>query len=134
MQVVERCGIEYDEYCEDYELILAKIEMDPPLGHIGIGTISGKIINISCRKNGEEVVGFHFIHLVCHDLQPEYSIDYKIKIVGEPNLEVTFNGLTALPHQFATSTAPSVNLIPRIVEAPPGFLDALDLPVSNQLK
>jgi hypothetical protein len=38
-----------------------------------------------------------------------------------------------LDDSYVTSAAPSVNIIPQVVEAEPGFKHALDLPVIHSL-
>lgn len=131
MVIADQAGIEYDEYVEDHEIFTAEVELNPPCGHVKPGTISAHVFSMRCLKDGKEVTGFHIIHKVCHDIQPEPAIADKIVIEGEPNITVSIDGV--LPHDeaFSTSAAPSVNLIPQCADARPGFEHALDLPVSK---
>ena len=46
----------------------------------------------------------------------------------------TDNIYYSLPDVFLTSAAPSINLIPQLVKAEPGFTNALDLPVGYRTK
>lgn len=131
MEIADRLGIEYDEYVEDHELFTAEVEMNPPCGQVKPGTISAHGFYMRCLKNGKEVTGFHFIHKVCHDLQATPPYADTIRIEGEPNINVTIKGMLSSVEPFASSAAPSVNLIPQCVEAEPGFVDALDLPASK---
>ena len=70
MEIADRCGIEYDEYTEEHKTYTSEMELDPPCGKVLPGTISAHEFIMSCKKDGEEVTGFHFIHKVCHDQQP----------------------------------------------------------------
>jgi len=131
MEIARRCGIEYDEYVEDHKIYTTDVELNPPCGNVKPGTISAHEFVMSCMKNGEEVTGFHFVHKVCDDIQPEPPMYDGYRLIGEPNLDVTIKGMIPSEESFATSTAPSVNLIPQVVKATPGFVDALDLPAAK---
>lgn len=130
-QIAERAGIAYDEYREEHRLFTADVEMNPPCGNVQPGTISAHAFDMYCTKDGEEVAGFHFIHKVCHDIQPEPLCYDGYRIVGEPNLDIVIKGMIPEDVPYASSAAPSVNLIPQVVEAAPGFVDALDLPAAK---
>lgn len=131
MEIADRCGIEYDEYVEEHKTYTSEMELEPPCGKVMPGTISAHEFIMSCKKDGEEVTGFHFIHKVCHEQQPYPPMQDSYTIYGEPDLKVTIEGMIPEKEAFATSTAPSVNLIPICVEAEPGWIDALDLPASK---
>jgi hypothetical protein len=131
MVIADKVGLEYDEYVEDHEMFTAAIELNPrSIGKVAPGTISAHHFTMRCMKDGREITGFHFTHKVCHKLQPEPPIEDKIIIEGEPNMAMTLKGMLSPVEPFATSAAPSVNLIPQCVEARPGFVNALDLPAS----
>lgn len=131
IEIADRCGLEYDEYREDHIVHTAEVELNPPCGKVDVGTISAHEFKMSCMKGGEEITGFHFIHKVCHDVQPMPPIEDGYTIIGEPNLKVRVEGMIPAIESFATSAAPSVNLIPQCVDAEPGWKDALDLPASK---
>jgi 2,4-diaminopentanoate dehydrogenase len=132
MEIADRVGLEYDEYVEDHEIFSAEVELNPrSIGKVMPGTISAHAFTMRCMKDGKEVTGFHFTHKVCHKIQPHPPIEDKIIIEGEPNMSISIKGMLSPVEPFATSAAPSVNLIPQCVEARPGFVDALDLPASK---
>ncbi len=131
MEVADKVGIQYDEYVEDHKIFTAGVEMNPPCGLVKPGTISAHAFSMSCLKDGKEVTGFHFVHKVCHEIQPEPAISDKIIIEGEPNITISIDGILPSVEAYSTSAAPGVNLIPQCVEAQPGFVDALDLPASK---
>jgi hypothetical protein len=45
---------------------------------------------------------------------------------------IEFSSVFAKPDVFLTSASPNINLIPQLVKAEPGFLNALDLPVGHR--
>ena len=131
MEIADRVGLEYDEYVENHEIFTAKEELNPPWGPVKPGSISAHLFSMRCLRDGRELTGFHFVHKVCHELKPENPIADTISIEGEPNITVSIKGMLRSVEPFASSAAPSVNLIPQCVEAPPGFQNALDLPASK---
>ncbi|MBU1195399.1 MAG: hypothetical protein KKE62_19085 [Proteobacteria bacterium] len=132
MEIADQVGLEYDEYVEDHEVITAKIELNPKsVGKVMPGTISAHLFTMRCLKKGREVSTFRFVHKVCHKIAPEPPIWDKIIISGEPNMTLSLRGMLDPVEPFSTSAAPSINIIPQCVEAGPGFINALDLPVSK---
>lgn len=131
--IADRLGLEYDEYYQNVETILSDRTYDtknPLFGVIEEGTIGAHILNMGVKKDGEEVVGFHFAHKASHNILPDIGLDMQIVIEGENTVTAQVDGF--LPEYcdvFLTSEAPNVNLIASLVEAAPGYLDAFDIPV-----
>ena len=59
----------------------------------------------------------------------DYTVDKMIEFDGEPHIKVEIEGIIDHFDPFLTSAAPSVNMIPAIVAAEPGYRDALDIPL-----
>lgn len=131
MEIADRCGIAYDTYEEEHKMFMSEKKLTPPCGEVMPGTIQAHEFIMRCMRDGEEVTGFHFVHKVCHDEHPVPHMEDSYVITGEPNMKITVEGMIPGEESFATSTAPSINLIPQCVEAKPGFMDALDLPASK---
>ena len=129
MEVADRLGLEWDEYSCVNEPLLAEVEMDTPHGKIMPGTVSGHILTMCVKKDGKEVSGFHFVHKVHDKMQPLPSRKMRIEFKGELNNTIEFSSVFAKPDVFLTSASPNINLIPQLVKAEPGFVNALDLPV-----
>ena len=132
MEVADRLGLECDEYSCVNEPLLAEVEMDTPHGKIMPGTVSGHILTMCVKKDGKEVSGFHFVHKVHDKMQPLPSRKMRIEFKGELNNVIEFSSVFAKPDVFLTSASPNINLIPQLVKAEPGFLNALDLPVGHR--
>lgn len=129
IEIAERLGLEYDEFSCTSETILADREVESQFGTIKPGTIGAHMLLMSCKKDGKEVTGFHFLHKAIDTILPDYPIEQRIEIKGHPDVTVKINGLFDPSEPFLTSASPNMNLIPSVVEAEPGYRDALDLPV-----
>lgn len=135
IEIAERLGIEYDEYYQKHETILSDRDYDthnPNFGFVKKGTIGAHILNMGVKKDGKEVVGFHFIHKASREILPELDLGFRIEITGENRVEAKIEGL--LPEYcdvFLTSEAPGVNLIPGVVSAEAGFKNALEVSVNH---
>lgn len=131
--IADRLGLEYDEYYQDVETILSDRDYDtknPLFGFVGEGTVGAQRLNMGVKKDGEEVVGFHFVHKASRHILPDIDTAFRIEIDGENKVTAQIDGF--LPEDcdvFLTSEAPNVNLIASLVAAEPGYLDAFDIPV-----
>lgn len=129
IEITERLGLEYDEYRCDVTQIMADKEITTPNAHILPGTIGTHFFVMATYLNGKEVVGFHFNHKGSNEILDDYKVDKAIEIFGEPHVRVDIDGIIDHFDPFLTSAAPNVNMIPAIVEAEPGYHDALDIPL-----
>ncbi|WP_072499682.1 TetR family transcriptional regulator [Olsenella phocaeensis] len=128
IEVTERLGLDYDEYRCDVEQVMADAEVTTPNAHIMPGTIGTHHFVMATYDHGREVVGFHFNHKGSNEILADYTVDKAIEIFGEPHVRVDIDGIIDHEDPFLTSAAPNVNLIPAIVDAEPGYQDALDIP------
>lgn len=129
IEVAERAGIEYDEYSLEHETVLSDAEDDTINGHILPGTVGAHVFKMCVKKEGKEVCGFHFIHKGSENILPELLDDTYIEINGQVNMTINLTGILTVEDPFLSSAAPSVNLIPAVVDAPAGYKGALDIPV-----
>ncbi|MCQ4023347.1 MULTISPECIES: hypothetical protein [unclassified Ruminococcus] len=131
--IADKLGLEYDEYEQNYESIMSDRDYDtknPMFGVVKKGTIGAHRLNMVVKKNGEEIVGFHFVHKASRNILPEIGLDFKVEIEGENKIVANVEGF--LPEYcdvFLTSAAPNVNLIPGLVAAEPGYKDAIEVAV-----
>lgn len=128
IEIAERLGLEYDEFVCTSETILADKETNSQFGVIKAGTIGAHMLLMSCKKDGKEVTGFHFLHKAIDTILDDYPIEQRIEIKGRPNVTVKIDGLFDHEEPFLTSAAPNINLIASVVKAEPGYKDALDIP------
>ena len=129
IEMAERAGLEYDEYCCEEETIISEEEITTPYAHVTPGTVGAHKFTMCTKKDGKEVTGFHFIHKASAEILKDLPLEKYIEIKGEPDITVRLENIIPDEDPFLTSAAPSVNLIPSIVEARGGFLSALDIPM-----
>lgn len=97
--------------------------------------------------DGREVIVLEHITRVGRDIAPEWpigpgNVTYRIEIKGDPDLECTLvptlkdpdgdgiPGMTSGGGAMMASAMRVVNAIPYVVEAKPGLLRSLDLPLT----
>ncbi|MGI9577650.1 MAG: NAD(P)H-dependent amine dehydrogenase family protein [Microthrixaceae bacterium] len=133
--VAEALGVELDEITETHEVIRADTDIEIASGTIREGTISGMRFEIRGMIDGEpRIVVEHVTRMRDHDA-PEWpsGSGYRILVEGEPELKVELELSSRQGdhnHAGCLATAMHVlNAVPHVVDAPPGVLTQLDLPV-----
>lgn len=129
IEMAERAGLEWDEYVCEEETILSNEEIKTPYAHVLPGTVGAHRFTMCTKKDGKEVTGFHFIHKASAEILKDLPLEKYIEVKGEPNITIRLENIIPDEDPFLTSAAPSVNLIPSIVDAAPGFTNALDIPM-----
>lgn len=107
-------------------------------GTIEKGTQAALRFEVRGMKDGRAVVVLEHVTRLRDDLGPDWPQPagagcYRVKVTGEPNYTVDLQLLgTDGDHNTAGLKATAmrlVNAVPAVVEAPPGLLSALDLPL-----
>lgn len=129
-----RLGFKFDEVKIEHECFTAPEDLHPTFGTVKKGTISGHRFTMSGLINGESKASLIYVHKICDDVVKTPEIDNKIHIEGIPKaLDIKIDGMMPLDESYVTSAAPSVNVIPMVVDGTSGFLQALDLKVVTPL-
>jgi hypothetical protein len=133
--VAAALDVELDGITEQHEVIHADEEFDIASGTIGKGTISGMRFEIRGMIGDEpRIVVEHVTRLRDQDAPswPQGS-GYRIHIDGEPCVRIDLELSSHVgDHNHAGCLATAmhvINAIPHVVEADPGVLTFLDLPV-----
>jgi len=131
----DRLGFKFDEVKNLHEVFTAPEDLHPIFGTVKKGTISGHRFTMSGVINGEEKVTLRYVHKICDDTAPEPAVRDNIHIEGLPGqIDVELKGMMPLDESYVTSAAPTINVIPAVVEAEPGFRQAMDLQVVVPIK
>lgn len=129
-EIGAKLGWNFAEVKSSHKLYTAPVPLKTVRGDIPAGTISGHEFILSGQINGEDKVTLRYVHKICDDKAAEPKIEDCILLKGSPaELHMELKGLMTLEQSYETSAAPTVNAIPQVVAAPPGFVNALDLPV-----
>ncbi len=126
----ERLGFKFDEVKVTHEHFVAPEELHPSFGTVEKGTLCGHRFIMSGIVKGEEKVSLRYVHKICDDVVKEPPIRDHIHMEGLPgDIDVDLKGMMPLDESYVTSAAPTINIIPALVEAAPGYRQAMDLPV-----
>ena len=133
--VAEAIGLQLDAVEETQEILRADTDFTIASGPISKGTISGMRFEIIGLVDGEpRIVVEHVTRLRDGDA-PDWpqGHGYRIEVEGEPHLKIDLELSSDLgDHNHAGCLATAmhvVNAIPHVVQADPGVLTYLDLPV-----
>lgn len=138
-QLAAGLGIELDAVEESYERAGAPETFQCPAGTIEKGTAAGLHFEVRGVRRGRPVVVVEHVTRLRPDLAPEWPQpvgggSYRVQVTGEPTCTLDLQLLaTDGDHNTAGLKATAmrlVNAIPAVVEAPPGLLTALDLPLA----
>jgi hypothetical protein len=131
-------GVELDEVVEWYERVPAPHAFDIDSGPIPEGTVAGLHFEVRGMKDGKAVVVLEHVTRLLDELAPEWpqphgAGGYRVVVTGEPNYQLDMHMLgTDGDHNTAGLKATAmrlVNSVPAVVEAKPGLVSVLDLPL-----
>lgn len=133
--VADALGVELDEVTEAHEVIRADEDIEIASGTIRAGTISGMRFEIMGMVDGEARIVVEHVTRMRDEDAPHWPTGsgYRVLIEGEPDLKVELELSSRQgDHNHAGCLATAmhvINAIPHVVEAEPGVLTQLDLPV-----
>ncbi|GAA0598232.1 NAD(P)H-dependent amine dehydrogenase family protein [Actinomadura livida] len=137
-QIAAGLGVELDEVAEWHTRLPAPETFAVAAGTIAKGTTAALRFEVRGMRGGEAVVVLEHVTRLRDDLAPDWPQPagagcYRVEVRGEPNYTVDLRLLgTDGDHNTAGLKATAmrlVNAVPAVVEAPPGLLTALDLPL-----
>jgi hypothetical protein len=133
--VAQALGVEVDGFEEHHEVITADEDFEIASGPIPAGTISGMRFEIHGMIDGRPRIIVEHVTRLRDEDAPDWpkGHGYRINIKGEPNVDVEVavsSDRGDHNHAGCLATAMHVlNAVPDVVEAEPGVLTFLDLPV-----
>lgn len=137
-QIAAGLGVELDEVAEWHTRLPAPETFAVSAGTIAKGTAAALRFEVRGMRGGEAVVVLEHVTRLRDDLAPDWPQPagagcYRVEVRGEPNYTVDLRLLgTDGDHNTAGLKATAmrlVNAVPAVVQAPPGLLTALDLPL-----
>ncbi len=133
--VAAALDVEIERIEERHELLLADRGFDIASGRIEAGTIAGMRFEIVGIVGGEERIVVEHVTRLREGDSPDWPQGggYRILVEGEPHVRIDLQVSSDLGdhnHAGCLATAMHVlNAVPHVVEADPGVLTYLDLPV-----
>jgi len=137
-QLAAGLDIELDDVEEHYERLPAPRPLTIASGAIEKGTAAGLRFEVRGMRAGRAVVVLEHVTRLADDIGPDWPQPagqggYRVVVRGEPTYTVDLQLMgTDGDHNTGGLKATAmrlVNAVPAVVEAPPGLLTALDLPL-----
>jgi 4-hydroxy-tetrahydrodipicolinate reductase len=137
-QLAAGLGVELDEITEHHARLPAPGTFDVSAGTVEKGTAAALRWELAGMRGGEDVIVLEHVTRLRDDIAPDWPQPagpgcYRVEVQGEPNYTVDLQ-LVGTDGDINTAGLKAtamrlVNAIPAVVEAPPGLLTALDLPL-----
>ena len=137
-QLAAGLDVELDAVDERYERVAAPKDIAIAAGKVPEGTAAALRFEVRGLVAGKPVVVLEHVTRLADDLAPEWPQPagqggYRVVVRGEPNYQLDLRLVgTDGDHNTAGLKATAmrlVNAVPAVVDAPPGLLTALDLPL-----
>jgi hypothetical protein len=133
-------GVEVEEVRGSLDRQLSASEIEVAFGTIEAGTCGAVRTRAAGVVNGREAIVIEHIIRMARDVAPDWprsecDATYRVDIIGDPDIHCELTLGEAEGHGAGraamTSTAMRVvNAIPYFVDAPPGLLSSLDIPMT----
>lgn len=136
--VAHAMGVELDEVRETYERAVTPRRLDVACGVIEPGTVGAVRFETIGVVDGRDAIVIEHVNRMAPDLAPEWPTaprdgTYRVIVEGDPGMQCDLT--VGSPETFSeegmvATTMRIVNAIPAVVDAPPGLVSSLDLPLT----
>ena len=141
IQLIARgLGVEVDEVRGQLDRSLTHRELEVAFGTIPAGTCGAVRTRASGVVGGREAIVIEHIIRMSRDVAPEWptsghDASYLVSIEGDPSIDLQLTlgeaeGRGAGANAMMATAMRVVNAVPFVVQAPPGLLSSLDLPLT----
>jgi len=145
--VARGLGVKVQEIRETFDRRVTDRDLEVAFGSVKAGTCGALRMQAIGIVEGQEAIVVEHVTRLSHDVAPEWpkgvgDLSYRIVIAGEPCIDVSMEvslrdpAAVGIAHMSSgagamVSTAMRVvNAVPFVVDAPPGLLCSLDLPLT----
>ncbi len=145
--VAEALGVEIEELRETFDRRTTDRTFDVAFGPVEAGTCAALRMQAIGVVNGREAIVIEHVTRLAHDIAPEWptgvgDLSYRVVIQGDPDVDCTMavslrdprragiSGMTSGAGAMVATAMRVVNAIPYVVDAAPGLLSSLDLPLT----
>jgi len=127
--IARAMGLEYDEIVQTREPIISKVYRETKDIIVKPGMVAGCRHIAIAKKDGKEIIILEHPQQIRPDLEEIETGDY-IEIFGDPHLKMRIK--PEVPGGIGTIAA-AVNAIPQVLNASPGLVTMVDLPVVHAI-
>jgi hypothetical protein len=145
--VADVLGVEIDDVRDVYEREPTDRDLEVACGTIPAGTCGALRIQVIGVVDGRDAIILDHVTRMAPDLAPHWptgphDVTYRVEIEGDPNISCDMGfsvddaarlgipGMGSGAGAMVATAMRVVNAIPYVVDAPPGLLSSLDLPIT----
>ncbi len=136
--IASALGVELDEIREEFDRVVTDRTLEVACGTIEAGTVGAIRTQAIGVADGKDVIVIEHVNRMAADLAPEWPTadrdgTYRITIEGDPDIVCEMaagDPEHASPGAMVATAMRVVNAVPYVVDAPPGLLTSLDLPIT----
>jgi hypothetical protein len=135
--IAQGLGRDIDEVTVKFEVSTALKDITHEFGEVKAGTVGGQHYEWTAWSEGQPLIVYHFYWQLGQDLDPLWEVGedcYRVRIIGDPGLEVTLMGAEAADGRRPFLGLPWTGLVgatavQAVVDAKPGVVTHFDLGV-----
>jgi hypothetical protein len=141
-------GVEIEDIRENFERETTDRTLEVAAGTIEAGTCGALRIQAIGVVDGRDAIIVDHVTRMAHDVAPEWpsaphDLTHRVEIEGEPNISCDMSlslgdaarwgipGMTSGAGAMVATAMRVVNAIPAVVDASPGMITSLDLPLTT---
>jgi 2,4-diaminopentanoate dehydrogenase len=136
--IASALGVELDEIREEFDRVVSDRTFEVACGTIEAGTVGAIRTQAIGVVDGRDAIVIEHVNRMAADLAPEWPTSdrdglYRITIEGDPDIVCEMaagDPEHASPGAMVATAMRVVNAVPYVVDAPPGLLTSLDLPIT----
>ena len=145
--MAEALGVEVEEVREKFDRRTTDRTFDVAFGTVEAGTCAALRMQAIGVVDGREAIVIEHVTRLAHDVAPDWpkgigDMSYRVVVSGQPDIDCTMavslrdrkragiSGMAAGAGAMVATAMRVVNAIPYVVDAPPGLLSSLDLPLT----
>ena len=136
--IASALGVELDEIREEFDRVVSDRTFEVACGTIEAGTVGAIRTQAIGVVDGRDAIVIEHVNRMAADLAPEWPTAdrdglYRITIEGDPDIVCEMaagDPEHASPGAMVATAMRVVNAVPYVVDAPPGLLTSLDLPIT----
>jgi hypothetical protein len=136
--VAAALGVELDGVRETYDRRVTERTLEVAAGVIEAGTVGAIRMETIGVVDGRDAIVIEHVNRMADDVAPDWPTadrdgTYRVVVEGNPTLrcELTVGeAVTASAEGMVATTSRIVNAIPYVIDAPPGLVSSLDLPLT----
>jgi 2,4-diaminopentanoate dehydrogenase len=145
--IADALGVEVQEVRETFDRQMTNRTLEVAMGTVEAGTCGALRMQAIGVVDGREAIVIEHVTRLAADVAPDWpqgqgDLSYRVLITGQPDIDCTLTptlrdrrkagieGMTSGAGAMVATAMRVVNAVPYIVDAAPGLLSSLDLPVT----